>query len=114
MLFPSTQNLRDYLSWRQADTHINHLLNCCYWALVEKGRLSPADAQQKINGTTSAQKNEMLFQLGINYNEQMLQHRKGSTLFWTPKAEGIKAALKLHTDDIIQDEFWKEFPHLLE
>ena len=27
--FPSTQNLRDYLSWRQVDCHINNLVSLC-------------------------------------------------------------------------------------
>lgn len=114
VLFPSNQNLRDYLSWRQADTHINHLLNCCYWALVEKGNLTPAAAQTRINGTTSAQKNELLFELGVNYNDQKQQHRKGSFLFWTAKAQGVKSALKLMCDDLIQDEFWNANQYLLE
>lgn len=26
VLYPSDQTLRDYLSWRQADTHINNLV----------------------------------------------------------------------------------------
>jgi tRNA(His) guanylyltransferase len=114
VLFPSTDNLRDYLSWRQADTHINHLLNCCFWALVEKKQLSPAQAQQRINGTTSAQKNELLYEVGVNYNDQPPQHRKGSTLFWTAKTVAQKSSLILVFDDLIQDDFWKQNSHLLE
>lgn len=34
VLYPSNQNLRDYLSWRQADTHINNLYNTAFWGLV--------------------------------------------------------------------------------
>lgn len=113
VLFPSRQNLRDYLSWRQADTHINHLLNCCYWALVEKGKLSPADAQNKINGTTAAQKNELLFGLGVNYNNEKIEFRKGTLLYWTAKIEGAKPMLQRYAEDLIQDDFWKENPHLL-
>lgn len=41
VLYPSDQNLKDYLSWRQADTHINNLYNTCFWALVLKGQLTP-------------------------------------------------------------------------
>ena len=32
--YPSLRNLRDYLSWRQADCHINNLYNTAYWSLV--------------------------------------------------------------------------------
>lgn len=34
VLYPTNQNLRDYLSWRQADTHINNLYNTAFWGLV--------------------------------------------------------------------------------
>lgn len=34
VLYPSDQNLRDYLSWRQADTHINNLYNTAFWGLI--------------------------------------------------------------------------------
>jgi len=34
VLYPTDQNLRDYLSWRQADTHINNLYNTAFWGLV--------------------------------------------------------------------------------
>lgn len=43
VLYPSNQNLRDYLSWRQADCHINNLYNTTFWALIQKGGLSPND-----------------------------------------------------------------------
>lgn len=40
VLYPSDQNLRDYLSWRQADTHINNLYNTAFWGLVLKKGLT--------------------------------------------------------------------------
>lgn len=40
VLYPSDQNLRDYLSWRQADTHINNLYNTAFWGLVLIKKLS--------------------------------------------------------------------------
>jgi tRNA(His) guanylyltransferase len=45
--YPSDQNLRDYLSWRQCDTHINCLYNACYWALVKFGK-SAKEAQETL------------------------------------------------------------------
>lgn len=41
VLYPSDHNMRDYLSWRQADCHINNLYNTTFWALVLKGGLTP-------------------------------------------------------------------------
>lgn len=38
IIYPSDINLRDYLSWRQADVHINNLYNTVFWALVKKGK----------------------------------------------------------------------------
>lgn len=37
ILYPADQNLKDYLSWRQADVHINNLYNTAFWNLVKSG-----------------------------------------------------------------------------
>lgn len=42
VLYPSDQNLKDYLSWRQADVHVNNLYNTSFWNLVLNGKLSKA------------------------------------------------------------------------
>ena len=39
VLYPSDKNLRDYLSWRQADCHINNLYNTTFWSLIQRGGL---------------------------------------------------------------------------
>jgi len=44
VLYPSLEDLKNYLSWRQTDCHINNLYNTVFWALVAKGGKSPADA----------------------------------------------------------------------
>lgn len=41
VLYPSEENLIDYLKWRQADVHVNNLYNTTFWTLVLKGNLSP-------------------------------------------------------------------------
>lgn len=45
--YPTDAALRDYLSWRQADTHINCQYNTCYWALVRAGK-TPNEAQDAL------------------------------------------------------------------
>lgn len=81
--YPSLRTIRDYLSWRQVDCHINNLYNTTFWALVEKGGLTPKEAEQTLCGTLSADKNEILFsRFGINYNNEPAQYRKGTTLRW--------------------------------
>eukprot|EP00775_Hariotina_reticulata_P000608 gene608-896_t len=74
--YPTLAVLRDYLSWRQADTHINTQYNTCYWCLVKSGK-TPAEAQDTLKGTDTAFKNELLFsQFGINYAHLPEQFRK--------------------------------------
>ncbi|CAH1783898.1 unnamed protein product [Owenia fusiformis] len=133
VLYPSNQNLLDYLSWRQADCHINNMYNTVFWALVQQGKLTPQAAQERLKGTLAADKNEILFQdYAINYNDLPEFYRKGTTLIREKKEEQIthkipqqdgtfkeKAELKikselveLHTD-IIGSSFWNNHPEIL-
>lgn len=130
VLYPSLKSLRDYLSWRQADCHINNLYNTTFWALVLKGGLTPQEAEQKLKGTLASDKNEILFtQFGINYNNEPEIFRKGTVIvrdFQTDAPEqgftarqlermrkkGTVQIVLLH-QDIIGDSFWDHRPHLL-
>lgn len=38
VLYPSEDNIKDYLSWRQADVHINNLYNTVFWKIVSSGK----------------------------------------------------------------------------
>ncbi|CAH2066918.1 unnamed protein product, partial [Iphiclides podalirius] len=59
------------MKWRQADVHINNLYNTTFWTLVQEGKLSPAQAEQRLCGTVSGDKNEILFkEFKINYNNE--------------------------------------------
>ena len=69
VLYPSIKNMRDYLSWRQADCHINNLYNTTFWALVNKGKMTTAEAHERLKGTHSKDKHEILHsEFDINYN----------------------------------------------
>lgn len=82
VLYPSEKNLRDYLSWRQVDCHINNLYNTTFWSLVLKGEMNNQEAMERLKGTLSGDKNEILFsQFGINYNDLPQVFRKGTILF---------------------------------
>lgn len=48
VLYPTDQNLRDYLCWRQADCHINNLYNTTFWALVLKGGMANNDVRASL------------------------------------------------------------------
>ncbi|PIL35648.1 hypothetical protein GSI_02378 [Ganoderma sinense ZZ0214-1] len=79
VLYPSATVVRDYFSWRQADTHINNLYNTVFWALVLKGGQTTTEAHATLRGTVSSQKHEMLFsRFGVNYNDLPARFRKGS------------------------------------
>ncbi|XP_030622360.1 putative tRNA(His) guanylyltransferase isoform X2 [Chanos chanos] len=134
VLYPSNHNLRDYLSWRQADCHINNLYNTVFWTLVQRGGLSTSQAEDRLKGTLAADKNEILFsEFNINYNNESPLHRKGTTLVWEKTDESTTKKIKLPqeeekeitvtrtrkkiaalTCDIIGDEFWEEHPDILE
>lgn len=101
VLYPTDKNLRDYLSWRQADCHINNLYNTCFWKLIQEKGLTPAESQERLKGTMSSDKNELLFkEFEINYNNLHALHRKGTILLRTAKNElengDLDLSLQLH------------------
>lgn len=80
--YPKRAILRDYLKWRQADCHINNLYNTTFWSLVLKGGMSGGEAEMRLKGTVSGDKNEILFsQFGINYNNEPEMCRKGTVVY---------------------------------
>ncbi|KAL9884584.1 tRNA-histidine guanylyltransferase [Glossina fuscipes fuscipes] len=118
VLYPSDQNLRDYLSWRQADVHINNLYNTAFWNLVQKKGLTNKEAEAKLRGTYAAYKNELLFsEFGINYNNLPGMFRKGTILLRkqvnrTKHDISKQLIVPLH-EDMISDIFWKKHSELL-
>ncbi|KAI0710215.1 tRNAHis guanylyltransferase [Earliella scabrosa] len=140
VLYPSSTVVRDYFSWRQADTHINNLYNTVFWALVLKGGQNTTEAHTTLRGTVSAQKHEILFsRFDINYNELPARFRKGSVLVREEVAQTgddaertdgnaaappnrqqaqkkkpkIRTTVELYHCDIIGDEFWNARPNIL-
>ena len=71
--------MSDYLKWRQVDVHVNNLYNTTFWALVRKGEMKEAEAHEKLKGTLSADKNNILFEeFGINYDKEDKIYKRGS------------------------------------
>ncbi|KAL7620405.1 tRNA-His guanylyltransferase [Parahypoxylon ruwenzoriense] len=80
--YPSVQNLRDYMSWRQVDCHINNLYNTTFWSLIQLGGMDAKEAEKFLSGTLSADKNEILFsKFRINYNNEPEILKKGSVIY---------------------------------
>ncbi|RMZ85599.1 hypothetical protein DV737_g694, partial [Chaetothyriales sp. CBS 132003] len=141
ILYPSVATLRDYLSWRQVDCHINNLYNTTFWALVQQGAMSEHEAEEFLKGTVASQKNEILWsRFALNYNNEPEMYRKGSVLFREYRAKDqkavhglvehgtellsrtqqdkqkkarAKAEIVIRHCDIIKDDFWRERPWLL-
>lgn len=111
VLYPTDTNLRDYLSWRQADCHINNLYNTTFWALIQQGGLSNSEAQMRLKGTLSSDKNEILFsEFNTNYNNEPSMYRKGTILIRKrvkrpEDGKYVEIVIPLH-EDLIQDSFW--------
>ncbi|XP_063707037.1 probable tRNA(His) guanylyltransferase [Culicoides brevitarsis] len=119
VLYPTDQNLRDYLSWRQADVHINNLYNTCFWTLVQKGGLTCQQAEERLRGTVSSDKNELLFsEYGINYNNLDPMYKKGTILLRKqiniPGIDKTRTLIVPFYEDMIRDDFWIKNDELLE
>ena len=106
VLYANFKLIRDYLSWRQADSHINSLYNYTLCVLMRTGLDGPT-ATEQLNGTVSSQKHEILNKHGIDFNLLPLNHRRGTTLL-RDNNEIIET-----TEDMIPDEFWMKYKHVL-
>lgn len=78
---PSVELVVDYFRWRNEDAHRNALNAHCYWCLRRAGQ-NVNEATDALEGLSVANKNELLFQNGINFNELPLWQRRGAGLFW--------------------------------
>ncbi|KAM8848101.1 putative tRNA(His) guanylyltransferase [Synchiropus picturatus] len=134
VLYPSNRNIKDYLSWRQADCHINNLYNTVFWTLVQKGGLTTTQAEDRLKGTLAADKNEILFsEFDLNYNNEPALYKKGTALIWEKREETVTKRTKMpdesekevtvtrcrrrvqaHHCDIIGEQFWEENANILE
>lgn len=79
--YPNLQIIKDYLSWRFVDTHINNLYNTVFWQLVQVCGMTTREAENRLSGTVSSEKQEILFKdCKINYNNEPEMFKKGSLI----------------------------------
>ena len=114
----------DYFRWRNEDAHRNALNSHCYWLLRKKGE-SVTSATNYLSGMSVADKNELLFQNGINFNEIPNWQKRGVGLYWeeyeksgfNPKSgeEIICARKRIKVDYELQmkDEYGKFIENLI-
>ncbi|MDP4178908.1 MAG: tRNA(His) guanylyltransferase Thg1 family protein, partial [Bacillota bacterium] len=79
---PSLEKVQDYFLWRQEDAHRNALNAHCYWVLRKDGK-SVSEATNFLSGKTVSEKNELLFNYGINYNDLPNWQKRGTGLVWS-------------------------------
>ncbi|HEY9046480.1 MAG TPA: tRNA(His) guanylyltransferase Thg1 family protein [Ohtaekwangia sp.] len=78
---PTDALVIDYFRWRAEDANRNALNAWCYWKLREKG-FSVYDATSQLSGRSVSEKNEILFHLGINYNDLPAWQKRGVAFYY--------------------------------
>jgi tRNA(His) 5'-end guanylyltransferase len=78
---PNLDLVVDYFRWRNEDANRNALNAHCYWMLRKQGQ-NMNQATKTLEGMSVAEKNELLFQNGINYNDLPAWHKRGIGLYW--------------------------------
>jgi tRNA(His) guanylyltransferase len=81
---PKLDLVVDYFRWRSEDAHRNALNAHCYWNL-RKNKHNKNSATKKIENLTIAEKNELLFQMGINFNNLPKWQKRGIGIYWNEK-----------------------------
>lgn len=86
---PTRALVVDYFRWRQEDAGRNALNAHCYWLLRREGH-APDAAAARIAGLSLADKNELLFAAGVNFDSLPAWQKRGVAVRWrqTP-VEGV-------------------------
>ncbi|WP_339908693.1 tRNA(His) guanylyltransferase Thg1 family protein [Symmachiella dynata] len=78
---PTLELVVDYYRWRNEDAARNALNSLCYWTLRNDGQ-NEQQATKRLLGLSVSQKNELLFQYGINFNDIPNWQKRGVGLLW--------------------------------
>ena len=79
---PTKEDVVDYFLWRQEDSARNALNSYCYWLLRSKG-YSKGKATSMLMHKSVSDKNELLFQDKINYNDLPNWQKRGVGVYYT-------------------------------
>ena len=91
---PNKNLVVDYFRWRNEDAHRNALNAHCYWRLRQDG-FTKGQATKRIEGISNADKNELLFSYGINFNEIPNWQKRGVGVYWKNiEREGLNPKTK--------------------
>ena len=89
---PGVDYVVDYFRWRNEDAHRNALNGHCYWMLRKEGQ-TVEQATKALHKLSVAEKNEMLWQRGVNFNDLPLWQRRGVGLYWEAYGKAAKNPL---------------------
>ena len=78
---PNVDIVVDYFRWRNEDAHRNALNAHCYWLLRKEGQ-TVSHATKALEKLSVAEKNELLWQRGVNFNNLPLWQRRGIGIYW--------------------------------
>lgn len=78
---PNLEDVVVYFDWRHKDACRNAINSHAYWCLRREGK-NARQASKLLNGTSFADKNELLFQRGINFNNVPNWQKRGVGLYW--------------------------------
>ena len=113
---PTRELVRDYFRWRNEDASRNALNAHCYWSLRKQGK-GVQEATNLLLRLSVAEKNELLFQQGINFNDLPKWQKRGVGLYWetykkeaaNPKTGGVVFAdrrrIKVDYELPMKDEY---------
>jgi tRNA(His) guanylyltransferase len=78
---PTAEDVVDYFRWRSEDAFKNALNAHCYWKLRANGKNSTV-ATEQLRGMSIANKNQLLFENGINFNDLPSWQKRGIGFYW--------------------------------
>lgn len=78
---PRSEDVVDYFRWRNEDAYRNALNAHCYWILRKDG-MSYRQATNNLVGMSVADKNELLFQHNLNFNDLPSWEKRGTGVYW--------------------------------
>jgi len=91
----SSENISEYLSWRQLEAWRNHNNAYAYWLLRKRGH-KPSKAAEILKGLKTEELHELLFRHGINLAQTPAWQRRGILIYREPyqKHVGKQAVIR--------------------
>lgn len=105
---PTINLVCDYFRWRNEDAHRNALNAYCYWTLRQEGK-TVGEATRAIEKISVAEKNELLFQRGINFNDVEAWQKRGVGIFWKSVEKQAKNPINNQEVAAKRRELYTEF-----